>query len=339
MSANKHLTQASLLAIAALLTFSEAATAAEKETKPVKPATTVAASAPQEVIAKVNGSPIYAIELKRAQKVIMSGQPNLQVPPERQKEFDTQALNQLISAELLYQAGKKQEIKDIEKLVDDKINQGKTRFSNQQDFEKAIKELDMTEADLREYTRRDLLISTFIQQNIASKVKVSEEDSKKFYEQNQDKFKQEESVRASHILIGVDPKATDEEKKKAKEKAVKLRKDLAAGADFAALAKGNSTCPSSQQGGDLGYFSRGQMVPPFEQAAFTLKPGELSDVVETQFGYHIIKAIDHKKAETVAFKDAKPRIDEFLKNQKTSAAVAEYLTENRKKASVEILLK
>lgn len=339
MSAKKHLTQASLLAIAALLTFSAPAPAAEKETKPIAPAATAAASASQEIIAKVNGSPINSIELKRAQKVIMSSQPNLQIPPERQKEFDTQALNQLISAELLYQAGKKLEIKNIDKLVDDKISQGKSRFSNQQDFEKAIKALDMTEADLREYTRRDLLISTFIQQNIASKVTVSEEDSKKFYEQNQDKFKQEESVRASHILIGVDPKATDEDKKKAREKAVKLRKDLAAGADFAALAKDNSTCPSSQQGGDLGYFSRGQMVPPFEQAAFTLKPGELSDVVETQFGYHIIKVIDSKKAETVAFKDAKPRIDEYLKNQKTSAAVAEYLTENRKKASVEILLK
>ncbi|MGC9974420.1 MAG: peptidylprolyl isomerase, partial [Gaiellaceae bacterium] len=164
--------------------------------------------------------------------------------------------------------------------------------------------------------RRDLVIAHFIQLTIVPKVTVSEEESRKFYDQNQDKFVGGETVRASHILVGVDAKATAEEKQKAREKAEKLRKELAAGADFATLARENSTCPSSKQGGDLGYFGKGQMVPPFEQAAFALKPGGLSDVVETQFGYHIIKLVEKKGPETVAFKDAQPRIGEYLKNQK-----------------------
>jgi peptidyl-prolyl cis-trans isomerase C len=184
-----------------------------------------------------------------------------------------------------------------------------------------------------------LIISNFIEQTIVPKVKVTEEDCKKFYDENIDKFKRTETVKASHILCGVDAKATAEEKKKALEKAEKLKKELDGGADFAALAKANSTCPSSQQGGDLGFFGKGQMVPAFENVAFALKPGEVSNVVETQFGYHIIKVTEKKAAETVAFKDVRPRIEEFLKNQKIGAAVNDYLAEVKKTASVEFLMK
>lgn len=346
---------ASWFLVAAILGFGTMALAADSEQKaqpakttdsaPVKAAepATVKAAEPvlstSEIVAKVNGEEIKAIELRRAKKVIMSGQPGMQIPPDRQKEFDQQSLSQLVSAELLYQAGQKLNIKDLDKQIDAKLAQSKSRFGNEQDFAKAMKELEMDEKELREYTRRDLIISNFIEQTIVPKITVSEEESKKFYDQNPDKFNRGETVKASHILIGVDPKASDEEKKKAREKAEKLRKDLAGGADFVALAKDNSTCPSSQQGGDLGYFGKGQMVPPFEQAALALKTGEISDVVETQFGYHIIKVTDKKGAETVAFKDVHPRIEDFLKRQKVSAAVNDFLTETKKSAKIEILLK
>ena len=197
----------------------------------------------------------------------------------------------------------------------------------------------MQEKDLRDYTRRDLVITNFIEKTIVPKVTVSEEDARKFYNENPDKFTKSEAVKASHILVGVDQKATAEEKKTAREKAEKLRKELAGGADFAALAKASSTCPSSQQGGDLGYFGKGQMVPAFEQAAFSLKPGEISEVVETQFGFHIIKLTDKKAAEKVEFKEARPRIEDYLKNQKVGAAVNDYLEEARKTAKIEMLLK
>jgi peptidyl-prolyl cis-trans isomerase C len=202
-----------------------------------------------------------------------------------------------------------------------------------------MKDMDMEDKDLRDYTRRDLVITNFVEKTIVPKVKVSEEDARKFYDQNPDKFTRPETVKASHILLGVDPKASADEKKAAREKAEKLRKELAAGADFAALAKANSTDGSSQQGGDLGYFAKGQMVPAFENAAFALKPGEISDVVETQFGYHIIKLTEKKTSEKVEFKEAQPRIDEYLKNQKVGAAVASYLEETRKTAKIEMLLK
>ena len=138
------------------------------------------------------------------------------------------------------------------------------------EFKKVIKDLEMDEKDLREYTRRDLLISHFVETTFVSKTAVSAAEIRAFYDKNPDKFKRDETVKASHILIGADSNASAADKKKAHEKADKLRKELAGGADFAALAKGNSTCPSSQQGGDLGSFGKGQMVPPFEKAAFAL---------------------------------------------------------------------
>ncbi|NVN91579.1 MAG: peptidylprolyl isomerase [Desulfuromonadales bacterium] len=338
----KHIALRTQLALlAALFCFSSVASAAEDKPKETKPATaaTAPAATKDEVVARVNGKPIYAAELQRAKKAYQNGQPKQEIPADKQKEFDQQALTQLVSAELLYQAGQKLMIKDLDKQVDEKISQGKKRFPTEQDFEKAIKALDMTESSLRDYTRRDIVISNYVQQNFASKITVSEEESKKFYDQNADKFKQPETVRASHILIGVDPKATDEDKKKAREKIESVRRALAGGSDFAKLAKENSTCPSSQQGGDLGYFGKGQMVPAFEQVAFSLKPGEISDVVETQFGYHIIKVMDKKDASTVPFKDAKPRIDDYLKGQKLTAAVTSYLDETRKTAKIETMLK
>lgn len=337
MLASNHAKYAARLLVAALLGFGAIASAAEPDKAPPAKGTEPV-QGPREVVARVNGAEIMAIELRRAKKLIMSGQPGLQVPPERQKEFDQQALSQLVSTELLYQAGQKLAVKDLDKRVDEKLAESKARFPSKEDFAKAIKALDMDESELREYTRRDLIISNFIDQNIVAKITVAEDESRKFYDQNLDKFTRGETVRASHILFGLDPKASAEEKKQAREKAEKLRKELAGGADFAAQAKAKSSCPSSQQGGDLGHFGKGQMVPAFEQAAFALKPGEISDVVETQFGYHIIKVTERKGAETTPFKDVRARIEEYLKGQKVSAAVNDFLAEARKGAKVELLL-
>lgn len=324
--------------VAALVSCGNIAAAAEPE---VKKEITVAAAAPVAVVpkgavARVNGSDIDAVELRRAKKVLLRGRT---VPAEQQAALDKQAVEQLISAELLYQASAKLEIKDLDKQIDAKLAQGKARFKDEQEFKNAIKDLEMEEKDLREYTRRDLLISSFVDKTFVSKTVVSETEMRAFYDKNPDKFKRDETVKASHILIGVDGKATVEEKKTAREKAEKLKKELSGGADFASLAKGNSTCPSSLQGGDLGFFGKGQMVPPFEKAAFALKPGETSDVVETQFGYHIIKLTEKKPASTIEYKDAKAKIEEYLKGLKVNESIQKFLEDTKKTAKIEMLLK
>jgi peptidyl-prolyl cis-trans isomerase C len=318
---------------------SAAETEAKKESAVVPSAVIaapVAAGVPQGPVARVNGADIAAIELRRAKKVLLRGQT---VSAEQQAALDKQAVEQLVSAELLYQAASKLELKDLDTQIDAKLAQGKARFKDDQEFNKAIRDLEMSEKDLREYTRRDLLISRYVETAFVAKVAVTDTEMRDFYDKNPDKFRRDESIKASHILIGVDGNASADDKKKAREKADKLQKELTGGADFATLAKGNSTCPSAPQGGDLGFFGKGQMVPSFEKAAFALKPGEISQVVETQFGYHIIKLAEKKPAEAVDFKDAKAKIEEFLKGQKVNDAIQKYLAETRKTAKIEVFLK
>ncbi|MBW4054030.1 MAG: peptidylprolyl isomerase [Proteobacteria bacterium] len=324
--------------VAALVSCASLASAAEPEAKKESSAAVApSVAAPlQGPVARVNGIAIDAIELRRAKKVLLRGQT---VPAAQEAALDRQAVEQLVSAELLYQAAAKMKVADLDKEIDAKVAQGKARFKDEQTFTKAMKDLEMDEKALRDYTRRELLISHFVETTFVPKVTVSDAEIRAFYDKNPDKFTQPETVKASHILIGVDAKASADDKKKAREKAEKLRKELAGGADFATLAKANSTCPSSQQGGDLGYFGKGQMVPAFEKAAFALKPGEMSDVVETQFGYHIIKLTDKKPAVVTGFNDVKEKIGEYLKGQKVNEAVQQYLADARKNAKIEILLK
>ena len=126
------------------------------------------------------------------------------------------------------------------------------------------------------------MIDTYVEKKVTAGLTVSDQEIRRFYEVNRDMLSRGPRVRASHILCGVSAKDTAEEKRKAREKAAGLLKKVRGGGDFARLARENSSCPSSAQGGDLGYFGKGDMVPPFEKAAFALKTGEVSDVVESQ---------------------------------------------------------
>jgi peptidyl-prolyl cis-trans isomerase C len=297
-------------------------------------------SAPElkKIVARVNGKEITSAELRRAEIILLASKPGYQVPPLRQKEFEQQALDQLISSELLYQASQKLEIKELDQNARIQLAQVKRGFPDADVYAKELQKIGLDEQSFLDSIRHDLAIAYFVNTTFAANVTVSEEEVKTFYEKNPEKFLQEERVRASHILIGVDGSAGEEAKKAAREKAEKLHAELVSGADFVTLAGENSTCPSSKRGGDLGFFGKGKMVPQFEQAAFALEPGGLSQVVETQFGYHIIKLVERKKAEAISFEAARDKITNFLKAQKISAANEAFVGEARKSAKIDVLL-
>jgi peptidyl-prolyl cis-trans isomerase C len=291
------------------------------------------------VLAKVNGVAITQGERDQtAQEMLSRGRMSQQQSsPDMLPKIEAAALQQLINVELLYQKGQKLKVKDLDKKVDDKLAQMRAQFPSPADFEKALTSANLTEKQFKTFTRKNIVIDNLLQKEVLGKISVSDADAKKFYDENQDKFKAPEQTRASHLLITVDQKATPEEKKKAKEKAAAIKKRVAAGEDFAAVAKAESKCPSAAKGGDLGYFGKGQMVPAFEEAAFALKPGQISEVVETQFGYHIIKVTDRKQAETVKFNDVKDKIEGYLKNQQAQKPMADYVENLRKQAKIEMV--
>ncbi|MBK5101874.1 MAG: peptidyl-prolyl cis-trans isomerase [Desulfobacteraceae bacterium] len=183
-----------------------------------------------------------------------------------------------------------------------------------------------------------MAIQQFIDRQFAQKVTISGEETKSYYDSHLDSFKQPEEVKASHILIKIDSQAKESQKTEARKKLEEVQKKLNKGDDFAALAKEFSQGPSSAKGGDLGYFRRGQMVKPFEEAAFALRPGEVSDIVETRFGYHLIKIFDKRPETTMAFKDIKEKLQQYLKQGKVREQVSAYVEELKGKAKVERLL-
>ncbi len=303
-------------------------------------AATVAAVPPPlpDPVARVNGMPIAAADLQKAYKALVSSQ-GAQIPAGKEQEVRKFVLNQLISAELMYQIAQKTPVVDLNKKIDDAITQLKGRFKSDDEYRKALAQQELTEKELRELIRRNVVIENHIKQTIASTVTVTDQEAKAFYDKNPDTFTLPEQVRASHILISVDPKASAADRKKARAKAEALLKQLKAGADFAKLAKEDSGCPSSKQGGDLGYFSKGQMVKPFEDAAWALKPGQLSGVVETQFGYHIIKVTEKRGPSKIPFESVKGRIEGSLKERRVGELVNAELETARKSAKIEINLK
>jgi hypothetical protein len=201
----------------------------------------------------------------------------------------------------------------------------------------AAKISTLSASDIEQYKKqlRQQVLETLIVEQL---INISEDEAKKYYAENQKEFQLPEKARASHILIkpdtsepGTDP---NQAKAKAKAKAEDLLKQIKEGADFAELAKAISDCPSAAKGGDLDFFSRGQMVAPFEKAAFALKPSEISEVVETPYGYHIIKVTDHKDAGLTPFEQAKDGIIGRLKENRRSQSSQEYVKSLKSKATI-----
>jgi peptidyl-prolyl cis-trans isomerase C len=290
-----------------------------------------------DVLAKVNGEAVKKEDFDRMIHTIeaRAGQP---IPPDRRNEIMRGALDQLVVYTLLSQESKTRGIKVEDGEIEAKMGQLKSQFPTQEAFDKALKDRGMTLDSLRKDARVDLSVTKLMDTEVAALPGPSDLDARNFYDKNPDKFKEDESVRASHILIRVDEKADAASKKKARAEIDAILKQAKAGADFAALAKEHSQDGSAAQGGDLNYFPKGQMAQPFNDVAFSLKKGEMSGVVTTQFGYHIIKVIDHKPGRVVPFEEAAQQIKQVLSEQKKQQRVEAFIDGLKKKSKIEVLI-
>ncbi|HRR68390.1 MAG TPA: peptidylprolyl isomerase [Desulfomonilia bacterium] len=170
----------------------------------------------------------------------------------------------------------------------------------------------------------DQTLAKEMESSLKKSVKLSDADIERYYREHLDKYATPERVKARHILV--------EKQDRARELLEQLRK----GADFKELAKKNSTCPSAEKGGDLGWFGRGKMDPEFEKAAFAMKKGETSDVVKSSFGYHIIRLDDRRDPKTKTLEQAKKSIERALQKEQADRRLAELKEDIRKKANVKV---
>ncbi len=291
-----------------------------------------------EIVARVNGDPIDRGEFERAVKSL-EGQAGGPVPPDRRDAIYRQLVDQLVAMRLLSQESIVRKITVPETEVESRLADVKKPFPNEQAFAAALAERQMTLQKLKSEIRQQLQAMKLVDAEIRPTVTVTDVDVTDFYVKNPEKFQEPEAVRASHILIRT-PDATDEaQKKKAAAEAQAVLAELRKGGDFAAIAKQHSQdAGSAANGGDLGFVPRGQTVPVFEQAAFALKPGQVSGVVESPFGYHVIKVFAHRDARTVPLQEVKPQVQEFLTQQQMQQKTEAYVAKLKTKAKVEVLM-
>ena len=197
--------------------------------------------------------------------------------------------------------------------------------------------MNVTEASLRSQVERTLSIQKYVDQ-FASKVTVDDKEVWSYYDKNRASFRQPEQVKASQILVKVDPSWDEAKKAAARKKIDDIRAKLKSGQDFESLARTYSEDPSSSKGGDLGYIRTNQVLKPFEDALFSLKPGEVSDVVVTNVGFHIIKASDRKPETTIPFEKLKDQLRTALKQEKGQQEANASIAKVREKAKVEIFM-
>jgi peptidyl-prolyl cis-trans isomerase C len=290
-----------------------------------------------ENVAKVNGDVIGKTEFEGAIHSVeaRAGRP---VPAEQRDQVYRSVLDDLVAYRLLRQEARRRQVPVADVDLETRLGGLRKQFGTEQAFELALKAQHTTLEKLREDARSDLMVNKLLQDEVLSKIQVKPGDISSFYEKNPDKFQQPEMVHASHILVIVPPEADAKTKGALKARAVEALKAAKAGKDFAALARQYSQDGSAAKGGDLGFFPRGQMVPAFEQAAFSLAPGQVSDLVATQFGFHIIKVLERRAGGTVPFAQAAPKIQEYLEQQAQSEKGKAFVDSLKAKGTVEIYI-
>ena len=315
----------------------EATPAAAAAQAPAEPAKPVPAQLP-DVLARVNGENVTRQEFQDFVGNLESraGGP---VPPEQRDQVYRRVLDQIVGYKLLQQEAKTRKVAIPDADVEARIAEIKKQFPSEDLFMQMLVERKMTVDRMRLEARDDMAVGKMIEDEIAAKAAVKPEQVQEFYDKNPDQFKQQERVRASHILISFPEGADAAAKAAAKTKAEGLLKDVKAGKDFAALAKQHSQDPGSAvNGGDLGFFQQGQMVGPFNDVAFSLAPGATSDLVETQFGYHIIRVAEKQGARTVPLAEVRPQVEQFLQNRNREEQTEAFVESLKTKGKIEILI-
>lgn len=280
----------------------------------------------KDAVAKVNGNSIPKEEFDRSfnmYKTAYEAQFGPDIMSKIAKDDKTfeevikeNIVEMLISEKLILEDANAKKISVSENEIKKQIDGYVDTLGGEEKFKEFLSENDMTQDIFKEGVRKELVVQKH-RKNYMNDLNISEEEAKKYFEENKDSFIQ---VRASHILV------------ESEEEGKKILENLKKGEDFHSLATAKSIDEgSAEKGGDLNYFKKGAMIKEFEEAAFSLKPGELSDLVKTDFGYHIIKVEDRMDT----YNDLKDEVIENLKNKKYN----EYISQMRKKADVKTYLK
>lgn len=264
------------------------------------------------------------------------------VPPQMAQQFiaqmgpqlEQQAVEQFINDTLVQKEAVRLEIPVSAQEIDDVLSRLTESLPEGVSIDQVLAAQSMTVADLRQEIESNERVRKLYRSKTDSAGQATDAEVQTFYEENREQFTNKEEVSASHILIATDETASAEDDAKAKAEAEDVLAQLKKGSDFAELAMAKSDCPSKERGGDLGSFGRGQMVPSFEEAAFSQPIGEIGSIVKTQFGYHIIRVTGRTDASVRSLKEASDEIREHLEMQAREKLFEGFLNELREDAEI-----
>lgn len=296
------------------------------------------------VIANVNGEEVQGWELDTALKQAEASAGGL-VPADKRDVVLRGILDELVTYHMLAQEARGMKLDVSEADIDAEMMKIRQSFPTEAAYKQALVQRGVTADRLRQQTRRTLQTQRVVDAEVTSKIAVQDADVDAFYNQNTDRFKQGETVHASDIFIAVPQNADAAQKEQTRAKAAAILKRLRAGADFATLAKEQSSDSTGAHGGDLGFFGKGDVPPDFEAVAWGLKPGAMSGVVElgggaanVTSGFHIIKVHERRAPRTVPLAEVRDQIKAFLLQDQRQAKLEQFINQIKAKTKVQILV-
>lgn len=298
------------------------------------------ASSDDEPVVTVDGEVLTRADFNMQMQQVLQN-PQFAALPEEQaamvmQQMQGQIVNQFIDQTLLRNAADGADIEVTEEEVDAYLDELREYFGEGESLEARMSMQGITMDELRRDIVADMKIRSLLDDMTESIAAADDEEIRAYYEENSEMFSVPESVTASHILIELDPDADEEAREAAREQLAGIREEIVAGEKtFEEAASEHSSCPSSERGGELGQFARGQMVPEFEDAAFAQEVGTVGDIVETDFGLHLILVSERADATEQDFEDVRDDIAEELLMEQKQAVVQEYLETLRSEADIE----
>lgn len=292
------------------------------------------------VAAVVNGVEIgrddFRSELERVQR--QQGIKGKLADETKLSELQREALENLISRELLFQESIRRKIAVPSAAVEKQMAELAGEFSSEAQFTQTLAKMGTNREKVRDQVARGLAVRALIDATISARITVSDDEVKAYYHGHRETFTQPPQVHLAHILISVDPSWTKEQKEAARERIAELNQRLMAGEELSRLAAEHSDCQSRSKGGDIGWFVPGQLAPSVEKAVDGLKVGQLSGVVEDRIGYHLIRVLERKDAYTPTLAESADKVRGLVKREKGLKELQSYVQKLRDGARVEIRL-
>ncbi|MDD3802458.1 MAG: peptidylprolyl isomerase [Desulfuromonas thiophila] len=272
----------------------------------------------------INAVQSYAMELHRKTAD--------QLDADEREQIQELAVERLIARELIFQQALAQGQIADDTAVQQQIDSIRANFPSEEEFYATLAKAGIDRMAYFRMIRQDLTVNQATDAKLAEAAPPDEAQIAAFYQAHPEKMRKSPMVRASHILIRTTPETASE----AQQQIAALRQQALDGASFADLAREHSACPSAAQGGDLGLFGKGKMVKSFEEAAFALKPGEISPVVETPFGLHLIRVTDAEEPRHLELEEVRDQIAAYLKEQNGARLLQDWVEQLRQNASIRI---